>query len=116
MDVQSTGNITAKDFLKLYNTGATINLIDVRRASEYEAQHIAGAVSLPLDFINQHMSDYKANERYYLQCASGYRSMIAASILQARGIEEVINVQGGFKALSELGIRMSEYHEQQTEL
>jgi rhodanese-related sulfurtransferase len=42
--------------------------------------------------------------------------MIAASILQARGIEEVINVQGGFKALSELGIRMSAYHEQQTEL
>lgn len=116
MDIQSTGNITAKDFLKLYNTGAKLRLVDVRRASEYEAQHVEGAISLPLDFINQHMGDYKADERYYLQCASGYRSMIAASILQARGIEEVINVQGGFKALSELGIRMSAYHEQQTEL
>lgn len=116
MDVETTGDMSAEDFLKLFNSGANINLLDVRRSSEYDAQHIEGAINFPLDFINQRMSEVNRDTRYYLQCASGYRSMIAASILQSRGFGEVINVQGGFKALGDLGIRMSDFKEQITEL
>ncbi len=116
MDVETTPDMTAGDFFKLYNSGAPINLVDVRRSSEYDGQHIEGAYSLPLDFLNQRMSEIDREKRYYLQCASGYRSMIAASILQARGYQDVVNVQGGFKALTDMGIRTTDYKEQITEL
>jgi rhodanese-related sulfurtransferase len=116
MEVATTGDMSAADFLQLYQKNPGINLLDVRRSSEYASQHIVGAVNFPLDFINQNMSEVNRDKRYYLQCASGYRSMIAASILQARGFGEVINVQGGFKALSDLGIALTNFQEQQTEL
>lgn len=115
-EVEQTGDMSAADFLKLYQGNPDINLLDVRRTSEYDAQHVVGAVNFPLDFINQNMSEVNRDQRYYLHCATGYRSMIAASILQARGFGEVINIQGGFKALTDLGIAVTNFQEQQTEL
>lgn len=115
-DVEQTGDMSAADFVKLYQNNPGISLLDVRRTSEYAAQHVVGAVNFPLDFINQNMSEVNRDQRYYLHCATGYRSMIAASILQARGFGEVINIQGGFKALTDLGIAATHFQEQQTEL
>ncbi len=71
-------------------------VIDVRRTAEYEAEHVDGAKSLPLDYINENMAGYPKDKPFYLHCAGGYRSVIAASILKSRGYENMINVEGGF--------------------
>ncbi|MGD1839367.1 MAG: rhodanese-like domain-containing protein [Thermonemataceae bacterium] len=76
------------------------NIIDVRKASEYIPAHIKGAHNLPLSEINEHLAQFPKEETFYLHCAGGYRSMIAASILKARGFHNLIDVQGGFKAIA----------------
>lgn len=106
--------VIAEEFAKMYNED--IKLFDVRRASEFDAEHIVGAVNFPLDFINSNMSQVKKDTKYYLQCASGYRSVIAASILKARGFDQMVNVLGGFKDLVETPLKRTEYKEQITEL
>ncbi|RFZ82678.1 MBL fold metallo-hydrolase [Mucilaginibacter terrenus] len=80
-----------------------VNILDVRKASEFNSEHIIGAENVPLDNINNHLSQVDKNKTYYVHCASGYRSMIFISILKARGYERLINISGGFKALKETG-------------
>ncbi len=107
--------VTAEAFEAIYKKG-TVNLLDARRESEYNAQHIKGAQNFPLDFINKNMNELDRSQEYYLHCAGGYRSMITASILKARGFEKLINIKSGFKALQETSLPMTEYVEQATEL
>ncbi len=107
--------VTAEAFEAIYKK-APVNLLDARRESEYNAQHIKGAQNFPLDFINKNMSELDRSQEYYLHCAGGYRSMITASILKARGFEKLINIKSGFKALQETSLPMTEYVEQATEL
>lgn len=64
-----------------------------------KSQHVADAPSTPLDFINDHIKDFPVEEDFYVYCAGGYRSVIAASILKARGNHNVIDIAGGFDAL-----------------
>ncbi|MEL6656143.1 MAG: MBL fold metallo-hydrolase [Bacteroidota bacterium] len=92
------------------------NPLDLRRASEYNAEHLVGVKNFPLDFINANMNQLDRNEKYVLHCAGGYRSVIAASILKARGFEQVVNILGGYKALVETDLPRTEYVEQLTEL
>lgn len=77
------------------------NILDVRKASEYNSEHIAQAENAPLDYINESMLKIDKNKTYYVHCAGGYRSMVFVSILRARGYENLIEVQGGFNALKE---------------
>ncbi len=114
-EVDSIPEITAETFYAIYQK-EKVNLLDVRRESEFNAQHIVGAQNFPLDFINKNMSQLDRDKQYYLHCAGGYRSMITASILKARGFEQLINIKSGFKALSEVNLPMSEFVEQVTEL
>jgi hydroxyacylglutathione hydrolase len=87
-----------------------IHILDVRKASEYESQHLENAVNLPLDYINSGMPLIDKNQTYYVHCAGGYRSMVFASILKARGYDNLINVEGGFAALRRIGkLKISEY-------
>lgn len=113
-EVDTMEEISAADFARMYSQD--INLLDVRKQSEFEAQHIKGAQNFPLDFINKNMSELDRDTKYYLHCAGGYRSMITASILKSRGFEQVVNIQGGFKELVETNLPMTEYQEQATEL
>lgn len=113
-EIDTMDQITADAFADVYKQG--VNLLDVRKESEYDAQHIQGAQNFPLDFINKNMSEVNRDLKYYIHCAGGYRSMIAASILRARGFENLVNIQGGFKALSETNLPMTEFVEQETEL
>lgn len=73
-----------------------IEIFDVRKPGEYLSEHITEAHNTPLDFINDHMSEFPSNKPFYIHCAGGYRSMIAASILKSRGIHNLIDVKGGF--------------------
>ncbi|MBV6429293.1 MAG: Hydroxyacylglutathione hydrolase [Haliscomenobacter sp.] len=114
-EIDSIPEITAEEFEEIFRT-QEFNLLDVRRESEYNAQHILGAQNFPLDFINRNMNAVDRDTPYYLHCAGGYRSMIAASILKSRGFENLINIKSGFNALQETGLPMTEYVEQVTEL
>ncbi len=88
---------------------ATVKIFDVRKEGEYLSEHVLGAVNTPLDFINEYMGQYPEKEIFYLHCGSGYRSMIAASILKSRGIHNLVDMAGGFDAIKETDIPVSEY-------
>jgi rhodanese-related sulfurtransferase len=75
----------------------------VRKHSEYLSEHLAGAENVPLDYINEHISGINRNKTQFVHCAGGYRSMIFISILRARGYRNLVDVQGGFKAIKESG-------------
>jgi len=77
---------------------------DVRKTSEYESEHIENAHNTPLSSLNMYMQHFPKNDTFYVHCAGGYRSMIASSILKARGIHNLIDVQGGFGAIKETKI------------
>lgn len=84
-------------------------IFDVRKEGEYIAEHIIDVPSTPLDYINDHIAEFPKEKEFYLHCAGGYRSMIAASILKARGYHNVINVAGGFNAIKKTGIATTNY-------
>jgi glyoxylase-like metal-dependent hydrolase (beta-lactamase superfamily II)/rhodanese-related sulfurtransferase len=86
-----------------------ILLFDVRKSGEYNAEHIIDVPSTPLDFINDHLSEFPKEENFYLHCAGGYRSMIAASILKSRGYHNVIDVKGGYAAIKKTRIKTTSY-------
>ena len=84
-------------------------IFDVRKPGEYLSEHLVNANSMPLDFLNNHMSEFPSKGNFYIHCAGGYRSMIAASILKSRGIHNLIDVRGGFSAIKEGGMKVSDY-------
>ncbi len=92
-------------------------VLDVRRKSEFDAEHVVGAQNLPLDFINKLMDEVERDRTYLVHCAGGYRSVIAISILKARGFDKLINVAGGYNAIKASGkVAVTQYQEQITEL
>lgn len=107
-ETDSVNSISADEFAKRFSN-STLNVIDVRKPGEFEAEHIENAQNLPLDFINEHMESYPKDEPFYIHCAGGYRSMIAASILKSRGFNEVIEVAGGYKAISATDIPRTDF-------
>jgi rhodanese-related sulfurtransferase len=113
-DVDTIEEVEADEFVALYNK-EKVNLLDVRKNSEFSTQHIEGAVNYPLDFINK-QQPLERDQKYYMHCASGYRSVIAASILKSRGIEQVVNIRDGFKAMATMDIALTDVQEQITEL
>lgn len=104
-EVDKIKSISANELAELM-TGERIDLIDVRKESEYEADHAETAKNLPLDKINENMMAYDKKRLQYIHCAAGYRSMIAASILKSRGFENIININGGFKEILRTGIAL----------
>jgi hydroxyacylglutathione hydrolase len=79
------------------------NVLDVRKKSEYDSEHVVDAENAPLDFINDSMQLINRNKTYFVYCAGGYRSMIFNSTLRARGFDNLVDVKGGFKAIKESG-------------
>ncbi|MDC0874677.1 MBL fold metallo-hydrolase [Flavobacteriaceae bacterium] len=86
-----------------------LNIFDVRKPGEYLSEHLVNANNTPLDFLNNHMSEFPTEGHFYLHCAGGYRSMIAASILKSRGIHNLIDVRGGFAAIKKGEMKVSDY-------
>ena len=83
-------------------------VFDVRKESEYEAEHLAIANNTPLDFINNHLAEFP-EDKFYVHCASGFRSVIASSILKSRGIHNLVDIAGGFNALKESGLEVTDF-------
>lgn len=95
-EVDTIETISVDDFEHIYKKDQSIDILDVRKPGEWEAEHISSAQHFALDFMNNNMSAIDKETTYYMHCRSGYRSTVAASILKARGFENLINVQGKF--------------------
>lgn len=91
------------------NMKNNINVFDVRKPGEYASEHVKDVPSTPLDFLNEHLAEFPKDEPFYVYCAGGYRSMIAASILKSRGYHNVIDVKGGYAALKNTEIERTAY-------
>ncbi len=109
-DVDIVGRISVQDFAKKLKFGIPESkVIDVRKQSEYLAEHVEEAYSKPLSEINDWIKDIKPNEHFFLHCAGGYRSMIAASILQARGYRNFTEIEGGFSAIAKTEVPKTDF-------
>lgn len=104
-EVDTVKRIDASELSTLNNTP----VFDVRKKSEYDSEHMLNAENIPLNQINQHLAQFPKNQLFVLHCAGGYRSMIAASILKQRGWDNFADVRGGFSAIKEAGLPVSEY-------
>ncbi|MCS4302165.1 rhodanese-like domain-containing protein [Chryseobacterium sp. BIGb0232] len=107
-ETDSINRISAGEFEKEIE-GREVKIIDVRKESEYAAEHVNEAYSKPLAYINEWIDEILPDEHFYLHCAGGYRSMMAASILQARGYRNFTEIEGGFKAIISTEISKSDF-------
>jgi hydroxyacylglutathione hydrolase len=107
-EVDAVNRISADQFKTEFKPGESF-VIDVRKESEYMAEHVEDAYNKPLDFINEWTSALNPKDHFYLHCAGGYRSMMAASILKARGIHNFSEVEGGFKAIAAAGVPKTDF-------
>ncbi|MGD1959363.1 MAG: rhodanese-like domain-containing protein [Fulvivirga sp.] len=98
-ETDTVKSIPANQFEERYATSLT-TVLDVRKPSEFEAEHVEGAQNMPLDFINDNMEGLNRYEKYFLHCLGGYRSMIFASILKSRGFHNIVDIAGGFRSIS----------------
>lgn len=103
--VSSIKAITFKEILEVTD----VPVFDVRKENEFASEHVLNAINTPLDAINNHLPEFPTNELFYIHCAGGYRSMIAASILKNRGIHNFINIEEGFTSIKEIGIEVSHF-------
>lgn len=103
-ETDSLTSISAEEFAERLKN-QPLPVVDVRKDAEYEELHVAGAQVLPLDFINENMTGFPT-EAFFIHCAGGYRSVIASSILKSRGIHNMIEVAGGFKAIREAQVEV----------
>lgn len=99
--------ITPEEFESEY--AGKYTLIDVRKKSEFDSEHIIDSVNVPLNQINQHLAAFPKDKLFALTCAGGYRSMIAASILKSRGWNNFVDITDGFKGLAKTSLKRSEY-------
>ncbi|MFV0190775.1 MBL fold metallo-hydrolase [Empedobacter falsenii] len=107
-DFDEIVSVSPEEFVELVDE-TELKVLDVRKPGEYETSHVEGAITAPLDFINESMKLIDPEETYLVHCAGGYRSMIFTSILRARGYENLIDVAGGFGKIKEVeGVKIVE--------
>lgn len=107
-EIDTIESISATIFEELVDANEIITL-DVRKPGEYESEHLEFTLSRPLDFINDWMGEINPKSTYYIHCAGGYRSMIAASILKSRGVENVIDIAGGYGAIKNTNLKRTDF-------
>ncbi|GAA0743787.1 MBL fold metallo-hydrolase [Gaetbulibacter jejuensis] len=100
-------SISANEFKNRMEAN-TIPVFDVRKEGEFLKSHLPTAHFTPLDYLNQHLAEFPNEETFYVHCAGGYRSVIAASILKSRGIHNLVDVAGGFGAIKKSGIPVTD--------
>ncbi|MCJ1807392.1 MBL fold metallo-hydrolase [Flavobacterium covae] len=107
-ETDQINRIKAEEFAQKVNL-KTDKIIDVRKENEYQAEHLEDSYNKPLAYINDWISSINPNEHFYIHCAGGYRSMIAASILQARGYRNFTEIEGGFTAISKTDLPRTDF-------
>lgn len=107
-EIDSFDSISAEDLAKIQKD-ESCKIIDVRKPGEYSAEHIDGAATAPLDDLNNYLEKFDDSKTNYVHCLGGYRSVIAISILKARGIHNVVDVLGGFKAIEKENFELTDF-------
>ncbi|CAM4196869.1 MBL fold metallo-hydrolase [Flavobacterium weaverense] len=107
-EIDTINRISAEQFAKELKVGES-KIIDIRKESEYSAEHVEESYSRPLATINDWIKDIDSKEHFYMHCAGGYRSMIAASILEARGYRNFTEIEGGFNAISKTTLPKTDF-------
>ncbi|MFQ3173150.1 MAG: hydroxyacylglutathione hydrolase [Flavobacterium sp.] len=107
-ETDTINRVAAEEFAKALKIGES-KVIDIRKDSEYSAEHVDEAYSMPLSKINEWIKDIDPKEPFFLHCAGGYRSMIAASILQARGFRNFSEIEGGFNAVAQTAVPTTDF-------
>jgi glyoxylase-like metal-dependent hydrolase (beta-lactamase superfamily II)/rhodanese-related sulfurtransferase len=100
--------ITAEQFAGLFKKGES-KVLDVRKESEYAAEHVEDAYNRPLQYINDWIKDVNPQEHFFMHCGGGYRSMSAASILQARGYRNFTEIAGGFGEIAKTSVPKTDF-------
>jgi hydroxyacylglutathione hydrolase len=108
-ELDSMESVTADELAVRMRNGEADHILDVRKPTEYLSQHVEGAENFPLDYINRNMQRLDPQKKYYLHCLGGYRSMITASILRARGFGYLVDVQEGWRAIEEAEVPKTDY-------
>ncbi|MFD1614352.1 MBL fold metallo-hydrolase [Gelatiniphilus marinus] len=109
-DIETLESISAVEFSKRCKN-KTVNTLDVRKDGEYKSERLKGDTvqHFPLDYINNNMNAINNQKTYYLYCAGGYRSVIAASILKARGFNNLVDIAGGYGALKNTDLPTTDF-------
>ena len=107
-DIDTLESISAEEFANRAKN-EDLNVLDVRKDGEYQSMHLENAQHLSLDFINEKMNEVSKDKTYYVHCAGGYRSVIAASILKARGFNKLIDIAGGFGAIKKTDLPTTDF-------
>ncbi|QHV98175.1 MBL fold metallo-hydrolase [Spirosoma endbachense] len=109
-EVDSINSISAEAFAAEWQANQT-RVVDVRKPGEFTSEHVKDAENLPLDNLNDYLAELSRDQPVYIHCAGGYRSMVANSILKARGFDNVVNVEGGLAAIKKTNVPVvSEQH------
>ena len=108
-DLDTMQSISSENFASIYKKNNAIHIVDVRKASEYNSQHISVAQLAPLANLEKQHDKFTTINENFVHCAAGYRSVIAGSLLKKQGINNVINVEGGFGAIKETAIPLSDF-------
>ena len=106
-EIDSIGRITADEFATQFTEKPIV--IDVRKPGEFSGEHVENAISIPLDFMNEHMAEFPKEQPFILHCAGGYRSIIAGSILKSRGFNNFVDVIGGYGAISKTNVTRTDF-------
>jgi hydroxyacylglutathione hydrolase len=102
-ETDSIASVTPAELAAIVKDNAAATILDVRKKSEFDSEHVLNAENIPLDYINDNLATIDKNKTYYVHCAGGYRSMMFVSILKARGYNHLIDIKGGFKEIKESG-------------
>ena len=108
MEYDTLASISADEFANVYHENKGV-VFDVRKEGEFLAEHIDGAKNAPLGILNNHLSEFPEDKTFYVHCAGGYRSVIAASILKSRGIHNLVDVAGGYGAIKKTNIPTTDF-------
>ena len=108
MEFDTITSISADEFAKSYTDNKDV-VFDVRKEGEFSSEHIDGAKHTALDTINSHLSEFPDKKPFYVYCAGGYRSVIAASIIKSRGIHNIIDIAGGYGAIKNTEVPRTDY-------
>ncbi|WP_179333274.1 MBL fold metallo-hydrolase [Winogradskyella costae] len=107
-DIETLDSISALEFANRAKAN-NLNVLDVRKDGEYQSTHLEGVQHFSLDLINENMNQVDKDKTYYVHCAGGYRSVIAASILKARGFDKLIDIAGGFGAIKDTDLKTTNF-------
>lgn len=108
-EVETVTRLTPEDFIAYHAENKEDIIIDIRKKSEYDSEHLVRAINVPLNEINKHLEQFPKDKNFVLYCAGGYRSMIASSILKQRGWDNFSDVIGGFGELAKTDLPKTEY-------